>query len=96
MVLQIIVKARLIVDGFLECMVLIFYQQKNLDFPQLLQLWQNSPLIYMLPLIFFILINFWFGFGFGFIKCFYNFINFIALLWCDCALGQFVQWYNLV
>ena len=52
--------------------------------------------IYMLPLIFFILINFWLGFGFGFIKCFYNFINFIALLWCDCALGQFVQWYNLV
>lgn len=45
---------------------------------------------------FFILINFWFGFGFGFIKCFYNFINFLALLWCDCALGQFVQWYNLV
>lgn len=47
-------------------------------------------------LIFFILINFWFGFGFGFIKCFYNVINFIALLWCDCALGQFVQWCNQV
>ena len=47
-------------------------------------------------LIFFILINFWFGFGFGFINCFYNVINFIALLWCACALGQFVQWYNLV
>lgn len=52
MVLQIIVKARLIVDGFFT-VVLNFYQQKNLDFPQVLQLWQNSSLIYMLPLFFF-------------------------------------------